>query len=43
MPLRVSLLGAMTGSGLDEIMAILGTEETVQRIERAILNINLQD
>jgi len=36
MPLRVSLLGSMTGSGLDEIMAILGVEETVSRIEKAI-------
>jgi len=35
-PLRVSLLGSMTGSGLDEIMAILGTDETIKRIERAI-------
>ncbi|MEA3419661.1 MAG: glutamate--tRNA ligase [Campylobacterota bacterium] len=35
-PLRVSLLGAMTGSGLDEVMAIIGMEETVQRIEKAI-------
>lgn len=36
MPLRVSLLGSMTGSGLDEIMAILGVEETVRRIDKAI-------
>jgi glutamyl-tRNA synthetase len=36
MPLRVSLLGSMTGSGLDEIMAILGTEETLKRINKAI-------
>ncbi|HSR73746.1 MAG TPA: glutamate--tRNA ligase [Sulfurovum sp.] len=36
MPLRVSLLGSMTGSGLDEIMAILGVDETVARIEKAI-------
>ncbi|NOR55573.1 MAG: glutamate--tRNA ligase [Sulfurovum sp.] len=39
MPLRVSLLGAMTGSGLDEIMAILGVDETVARIEKAIATI----
>ncbi len=38
-PLRVSLLGAMTGSGLDEIMAILGVDETINRINRAIDNI----
>ncbi len=36
MPLRVSLLGSMTGYGLDEIMAILGVDETIKRIERAI-------
>lgn len=36
MPLRVSLMGSMTGSGLDEIMAILGVDETVSRIEKAI-------
>ncbi len=36
MPLRVSLMGSMTGSGLDEIMAILGVRETIQRIETAI-------
>lgn len=35
-PLRVSLLGSMTGSGLDEIMAILGIEETVSRIQKAL-------
>jgi len=36
MPLRVSLLGSMTGSGLDEIMAILGVDETILRIEKAV-------
>jgi len=41
MPLRVSLLGSMTGSGLDEIMAILGTEETIKRVEKAIEFINV--
>jgi len=39
MPLRVSLMGSMTGSGLDEIMAILGVGETITRIERAIKEI----
>jgi glutamyl-tRNA synthetase len=38
-PLRVSLLGKMSGSGLDEIMAILGVDETVSRINRAIESI----
>lgn len=36
MPLRVSLLGSMTGAGMDEIMAILGVEETIGRIQKAI-------
>ena len=36
MPLRVALLGSMTGAGMDEVMAILGVEETVVRIERAV-------
>jgi glutamyl-tRNA synthetase len=35
-PLRVSLLGSMTGSGVDEVMAIIGVEETIRRIDRAI-------
>jgi len=39
MPLRVSLMGSMTGSGLDEIMAILGVSETIKRIEKAIATI----
>ena len=36
-PLRISLLGSMTGSGMDEIMAIIGVDETVTRIEKATL------
>jgi len=39
MPLRVSLMGSMTGSGMDEIMAILGVDETIARIDRAISEI----
>ena len=35
-PLRVALLGSMTGSGLDEIMSILGVDESVNRIQQAI-------
>ncbi|MEA3491059.1 MAG: glutamate--tRNA ligase [Campylobacterota bacterium] len=35
-PLRVSLLGSMTGSGMDEIMAIIGVAETTKRIARAV-------
>jgi glutamyl-tRNA synthetase len=29
-------MGSMTGSGLDEIMAILGVGETIERIEKAV-------
>jgi len=36
MPLRVALLGKMSGAGLDEIMAILGKEESIKRVKRAI-------
>jgi glutamyl-tRNA synthetase len=36
MPLRLSLLGSMTGAGVDEVMAVLGVDETVERIERAV-------
>jgi len=32
-------MGSMTGSGLDEIMAILGADETIKRIEKAIATI----
>ena len=39
MPLRVSLMGSMTGAGMDEVMAILGTDETIRRIEKAIATI----
>ncbi len=35
-PLRIALLGSMTGSSLDEIMAIIGTKETADRVKRAI-------
>jgi len=38
-PLRVALLGKMTGPGMDEVMAILGVEETVERINRAVESI----
>ena len=36
MPLRVALLGSMTGAGLDEIMAIIGVEETLKRVENLL-------
>jgi len=35
-PLRVSLLGAMSGSGLDEIMYILGLDAVKARVAKAI-------
>ena len=42
-PLRVALLGSMTGSGLDEIMSIIGVEETVDRIGKAVEFIGSQE
>ncbi len=39
MPLRVSLLGSMTGSGVDEIMSILGYDEVISRVQKAIEHI----
>ena len=35
-PLRLALLGKLSGPGLDEVMAIIGKEETILRIENAI-------
>ncbi|MDF1874247.1 glutamate--tRNA ligase [Sulfurimonas sp. SAG-AH-194-I05] len=35
-PLRVALLGKMSGPGLDSVMAILGRDETMLRITNAI-------
>ena len=35
-PLRVALLGKMSGPGLDSVMAILGQEETMLRIANAM-------
>jgi len=35
-PLRVALLGKMSGPGLDSVMAILGKEETMLRVANAI-------
>ncbi|MCF6331471.1 MAG: glutamate--tRNA ligase [Sulfurimonas sp.] len=36
MPLRVALLGKMTGPGIDVVMAVIGKDETMQRIANAI-------
>jgi glutamyl-tRNA synthetase len=35
-PLRLALLGAMRGSGLDEIMMILGVDEVTKRINKIV-------
>jgi len=35
-PLRVALLGKMSGPGLDAVMAIIGKDETLLRIQNAI-------
>jgi len=35
-PLRVALLGKMSGPGLDEVMAIIGKDETILRIKNAL-------
>ena len=35
-PLRVALLGKLSGPGLDVVMAVLGREETLSRIQKAI-------
>ncbi len=39
MPLRVALVGALTGAGVDEMMAIIGMDETIARIEKAVATI----
>ena len=36
-PLRVALLGKLSGPGLDVVMAVLGRDETLSRIEKAVL------
>ena len=36
MPLRVALLGAMGGPGMDSVMAVLGKDETIARIQKAV-------
>ena len=43
MPLRVALLGKMSGPGMDEVMAILGAQETIERIHKAISEIGSQE
>ncbi len=41
MPLRVALVGALTGPGVDEMMAIIGADETIVRIEKAVATIEV--
>ena len=36
-PLRVALLGKMSGPGLDVVMSVLGRDETLARVAKAIL------
>jgi len=38
-PLRVALLGKMSGPGLDVVMAVIGKDATIERINRAVTNI----
>ena len=35
-PLRVALIGKLSGPGLDEIMAVIGKEETIKRVNNLI-------
>ncbi len=41
MPLRVALVGALRGPGVDEMMAIIGVDETIERIEKAVATIEI--
>ncbi len=36
-PLRLALLGKMSGPGLDSVMAIIGKDETISRIDNTII------
>lgn len=38
-PLRVALLGKMSGPGLDSVMAIIGRDETIVRVKSALAQI----
>ena len=40
-PLRLCLMGKLGGPGLDSIMAIIGKDETLARIEKAIAVVSL--
>ena len=40
-PLRVALLSKLGGPGLDVVMSVIGKEETIRRIDKALQNIQL--
>jgi len=42
-PLRVALLGKLSGPGLDVVMSVLGKDETLSRIAKAILTHAVDD
>jgi glutamyl-tRNA synthetase len=42
-PLRVALLGKLSGPGLDVVMAVLGKDETLSRIAKAVLTHAVDD
>ncbi len=42
-PLRIALLGKMSGPGLDTVMAVLGKDETLSRITKAVLTHTADD
>jgi len=42
-PLRVALLGKMSGPGLDVVMSVLGCDETLARIEKAVLTMAVKE
>ena len=35
-PLRVALLGKMSGPGLDSVMAVIGVDETIKRVKSTL-------
>ena len=39
-PLRISLVGKLSGAGLDVIMATIGKDETIKRVQRALNTID---
>jgi glutamyl-tRNA synthetase len=35
-PLRIALMGKLSGPGLDVVMSVIGRDDTISRIEAAI-------